>query len=236
MPIVYIHMKPCTRDIFYVGIGNDLKRAYRNEGRNDHWQKVFKKYGKIVDIVSDNISLSAAKEMEKHLIASMGSENLCNKTLGGEGAFGLKHSDKTKKLLSEKLKGRKMLEETKRKISEKSKGHPNYNPSHTEDAKAKISAAFKGKKRSEYFRQRVKESKVGYKPSQKALEASAIQRKQKACLITELTTGFVGKIWEIESRFNIDRKLVYYNCKFERPILKTKWIGLNFKKTSLTTP
>ena len=230
MPIVYIHMKPCNRDIFYVGIGNDLKRAYRNEGRNDHWQKVFKKYGKIVDIVSDNISLSAAKEMEKHLIASMGSENLCNKTLGGEGAFGLKHSDKTKKLLSEKLKGRKMSEETKRKISEKSKGHPNYNPSHTEGAKAKISAAFKGKKRSEYFRQRVKASKVGYRPSRKALEASVVWKKQSACLITELTTGFVGKIWEIEERFGINRKLVYYNCKFERPILKTKWTGLNFKK------
>lgn len=115
MPIVYIHMKPCNRDIFYVGIGNDTKRAYRNEGRNDHWQKVFKKYGKIVDIVSDNISLSAAKEMEKHLIASIGSENLCNKTLGGEGAFGLKHSDKTKKTFIRKAQGKKNVGRNKKK-------------------------------------------------------------------------------------------------------------------------
>jgi hypothetical protein len=71
MAVVYIHMKPNTRDIFYVGIGNDIKRAYRNEGRNDHWTKVYNKYGKVVDIIAQDISLDAAKEMEKHLIASL---------------------------------------------------------------------------------------------------------------------------------------------------------------------
>jgi hypothetical protein len=226
-------MKPHNREVFYVGIGNDVKRAFRNEGRNDHWTKVFKKYGKIVDIISDNISLDAAKEMEKHLIKSFGVKSLCNQTLGGEGAFGLKHSDETKRKISEKKKGSKLSDEAKRKIGEKSKGHPNYNLSHTDEAKAKISAAFKGKKRSEYFCKRVKEGKVGYKVSQNAHEASIKARKEKACLIIELTTGFVGKIWEIESQFNIDRRAVYYNCKFERPLLLGKCKGLNFKKHAL---
>jgi hypothetical protein len=226
-------MKPHNREVFYVGIGNDVKRAFRNEGRNEHWTKVFKKYGKIVDIISDNISLDAAKEMEKHLIKSFGVKSLCNQTLGGEGAFGLKHSDETKRKISEKKKGSKLSDEAKRKIGEKSKGHPNYNLSHTDEAKAKISAAFKGKKRSEYFCKRVKEGKVGYKVSQNAHEASIKARKEKACLIIELTTGFVGKIWEIESQFNIDRRAVYYNCKFERPLLLGKCKGLNFKKHAL---
>ena len=76
--------------------------------------------------------------MEKFLISSIGIENLCNQTLGGEGAFGLKHSDETKRKLSEANKGRIISAETKAKISAKSKGHPNYNLSHTDEAKAKI--------------------------------------------------------------------------------------------------
>jgi hypothetical protein len=38
MALVYIHMKPDTRDIFYVGIGNSKERAYRNEGRKSHFK------------------------------------------------------------------------------------------------------------------------------------------------------------------------------------------------------
>ena len=230
MPIVYLHMKPHNREVFYVGIGNDVKRAFRNEGRNDHWTKVFKKYGKIVDIISDNISLDAAKEMEKHLIKSFAVKSLCNKTMGGEGFFGGKHSKESKQKMSDKLKGRIITEETKAKISQKLKGHPNYNLSHTDEAKAKISAAFKGKKRSEYFCKRVKEGKVGYKVSQNAHEASLKVRKEKAVLIKELTTGFIGKIWEIEERFNIAKQAVYYNYKHDKPISKFTWEGLNFIK------
>jgi hypothetical protein len=230
MPIVYIHMKPKSREIFYVGIGNSIGRAFRNEGRNSHWTRVFNKYGKVVDIICQDVSLNEAKEMEKFLIASIGVENLCNKTLGGEGAFGLKHSEETRKKISEKTKGRKLSAETIAKIVAKTKGHPNYNLSHTDEAKAKISAAFKGKKRSEYFCKRVKEGKVGYKVSQNAHDASIKVRKEKAALIKELTTGFVGKIWEIQERFNIPKQSVYYNYKHDKPISKLTWEGLNFIK------
>jgi hypothetical protein len=94
-------------------------------GRNDHWTKVYNKYGKVVDIVAQDISLDAAKEMEKHLIASL-KDSLCNKTLGGEGFFGGVHSEETKEKLRKANTGKKLSDETKRKISEKSKGHPNY--------------------------------------------------------------------------------------------------------------
>jgi hypothetical protein len=222
-------MKPNTRDIFYVGIGNDIKRAYRNEGRNDHWTKVYNKYGKVVDIIAQDISLDAAKEMEKHLIASL-KDSLCNKTLGGEGFFGGTHSEETKEKLRKANAGKKLSDETKQKISEKSKGHPNYLKSHTEEAKMKISAAFKGKKRSEHFCQRAKESKQGYRPHPSSWENSAKLRKDKAVLIKELTTGFVGKIWEIQERFDIQKQAVYSNYKHDKPITKFKWEGLNFVK------
>jgi hypothetical protein len=230
MPVVYTHINPKTRKIFYVGIGGDVKRAFRNEGRNSHWARVFSKYGKIVDIISSDISLNSAKEMERFLIATIGVENLTNKTLGGEGAFGLKHSEETKRDISEKLKGRKISDEAKRKMSERLKGHPNYLHAHTDEAKAKISLAFKGKKRSAYFCERVRLSKNGYKPSVKAIDASTKWRKENACLIIELTTGFIGKIWEIEQRFNVCRKAVYYNYKRDLCILNGAGKGLNFSK------
>lgn len=230
MAVVYIHMKPNTRDIFYVGIGNDIKRAYRNEGRNDHWTKVYNKYGKVVDIIAQDISLDAAKEMEKHLIASIGLKSLCNKTFGGEGFFGGTHSEETKEKLRKASTGKKLSDETKQKISEKSKGHPNYLKSHTEEAKMKISAAFKGKKRSEYFCQRAKESKQGYRPHPSSWENAAKLKKENASLIKELTTGFVGKIWEIQERFDIQKQAVYANYKHDKPITKFKWEGLNFVK------
>lgn len=222
-------MKPNTRDIFYVGIGNDIKRAYRNEGRNDHWTKVYNKYGKVVDIIAQDISLDAAKEMEKHLIASL-KDSLCNKTLGGEGFFGGTHSEETKQKLRNAATGKKLSDETKQKISEKSKGHPNYLKFHTEEAKMKISAAFKGKKRSEYFCQRAKESKQGYRPHPSSWENAAKLKKENASLIKELTTGFVGKIWEIQERFDIQKQAVYANYKHDKPITKFKWAGLNFVK------
>jgi hypothetical protein len=230
MAAVYIHMKPNTRDIFYVGIGNSKERANRNEGRNKHWTRVYQKYGKLVDIIANDISLKEAKEMEKFLIASIGVNNLCNQTLGGEGAFGLKHTEETKRKISAKSKGRITTKETKAKISKKLKGHPNYNLSHTDEAKAKISAAFKEKKRSEYFCKQVKKSKIGYCPSRQAIENGVKKRKENASLIIELNSNFIGKIWEIENKFNIDRKAVYYNCKKEKAILTREWKGLNFKK------
>jgi hypothetical protein len=223
-------MKPETRDIFYVGIGSSVQRAYRNEGRNSHWTRVFKKYGKVVDIISDSLSLESAKQMEKFLIASIGIDNLCNQTLGGEGAFGLKHTEETKRKISISNTGKVVSEQTRAKISAKSKGHPNYNLSHTEEAKAKMSAAFKGKKRSEYFCKQVKKSKQGYCPSRQAIENGVQKRKEKAALIIEINSGFIGKIWEIEKEFNIDRRAVYYNCKKDKAILTREWKGLNFKK------
>jgi len=231
MAIVYIHMKPTNRDIFYVGIGNDASRAYRNEGRNDHWTKTYNKYGKIVDIVASDISLEAAKEMEKHLISSIGMKSLCNKTAGGEGFFGGKHTEETKEKIRQAKLGTKLSEETKRKIGEKSKGRAGAVFFHTEEAKKKISKAFRGKKRSEYFCKRVKESKQGYKPSEKAILASAEARKEKAVLIKELSTGFVGKIWDIEEKFNIDKRAVYRNYKSSKEIIRGKHKGLNFTNT-----
>jgi len=230
MAVVYIHMKPQTKEVYYVGIGNDVKRAYHFGSRSEIWKRHYNKYGILVNVLCADIELNSAKEMEKWLIAYYGKKQLCNRTDGGEGFFGGKHSEESKQKMSAKLKGRITTEETKAKMSASLKGHPNYNLSHTDEAKQKISEAFKGKKRSQYFCQQVKQSKIGYCPSRQAIDNGVQKRKDNASLIEEITTGFIGKIWEIESKFEIDRRAVYYNCQLMKPIAKGMGKGLQFQK------
>jgi hypothetical protein len=191
-----------------------------------------------VDILCSDIDLEAAKELEKFLISHYGKEQLCNRTDGGEGFFGGRHTEEAKKKISEQQKGKKANKETLIKMSLASKGH-NRRPvgswSQSEEAKAKIGKAFKGKKRSQYFCGQVKKSKVGYKPSKSTLDASVEARKQKAMMIIEMTTGFIGKPWEVCEKYNIDRSELYKKCKTNKPYIYGKNKGLYFKRLTITT-
>lgn len=40
MAVVYAHMKPENKEIYYVGIGNNESRAYHKGSRSDIWKKV----------------------------------------------------------------------------------------------------------------------------------------------------------------------------------------------------
>ena len=66
-----------------------------------------------------------------------------NLTAGGEGLTGFKQSDKAKKIISEKNRGRLRSEETRKRISEARKGKPGTNKGKhfSEDIKKKMSAA-----------------------------------------------------------------------------------------------
>lgn len=90
MAYVYLHRKETDNEVFYVGKGSHKNRAYRNDGRNQHWHRVVNKYGKTVEIFKDNLEENLAFYLEKFLILVYGKENLTNKTDGGEGASGCK--------------------------------------------------------------------------------------------------------------------------------------------------
>jgi hypothetical protein len=91
MAVVYLHKRKDNNEVFYIGIGNDIKRAFDIKNRkNKHWKKVVNKYGHIVEIIKDNLSWDEVCELEKYWIKFYGrfdlnEGTLVNMTDGGEG-------------------------------------------------------------------------------------------------------------------------------------------------------
>ena len=101
MPIVYQHLRKDTREVFYIGIGKDEKRAFDKYKRSNFWYNIVHKYQYIVDILCRNVSWEEACKIERFLISFYGRVDnktgiLVNHTDGGEGVLGYKHSEETK--------------------------------------------------------------------------------------------------------------------------------------------
>ena len=144
MAVLYRHIRLDTNTPFYVGIGQDEKRAYTKKDRNKYWHSIVQKHGYKVHIMLDDLSWEEAQQKEREFIQlygrkDLGKGGLVNMTDGGEGILGLKHTTKTK------VKMRKpKSEEHKAKISAALTGKPK-----SEEHKLKVGSAFKGKKLSE---------------------------------------------------------------------------------------
>lgn len=89
----YAHYKP-EGGLFYIGKGK-RRRAYAMDGRNSHWHNIVNKYGKPhVELLASWDTEEAALDHEKLLIASFRDMGfvLANKSDGGEGTSGYKHT------------------------------------------------------------------------------------------------------------------------------------------------
>ena len=230
MAVVYLHRKESDYSIYYVGIGNTEKRAYVKYGRNSHWERVCKKYGRIVDLVATDIDLEKAKELEIFLIQEIGVKNLCNKTLGGEGFFGGVHTEETKRKISKAFKGKKLSKETKRKISLATKGHPNYLKSQSKEARRKISEAMKGRIHSQETKDIIskKHKKNNHRPTIEALENAKKSKRKYAIKVKDLFNDLEFMVYESEKYTNVPKRLIYKNIKHNNPITKGEYKGHNF--------
>ena len=89
MAVVYIHRKETNNEIFYVGIGKKVNRAYVTKRRSNWWTKTYNKHGRTVEIIEDDITIEEARESEMALIELIGRKDLelgplVNMTDGGE--------------------------------------------------------------------------------------------------------------------------------------------------------
>ncbi len=99
---LYVHIRPDTQTVFYVGIGSTVnyKRAYSHSGRSNHWRNIVKKYGYSVSIIKENLTWDEACILESEFIAKYGRLDmnegfLVNLTNGGEGPSGVIRSKET---------------------------------------------------------------------------------------------------------------------------------------------
>jgi hypothetical protein len=171
MAIVYRHVRLDTNKVFYVGIGENIKRAYikSKQHRNNFWINITNKCDYKVEILFENVTWEEACLKEKELIqlygrVDLGLGTLVNLTDGGEGSVGMKHSIKTLNKMSEiakKRPARVWTEESKLKLSNSLKGRPpsNKGKSMTEETKLKISQSMNGRKLSEETKSKMRKPK-----------------------------------------------------------------------------
>jgi hypothetical protein len=214
----YAHYKP-NGELFYIGKGQGF-RAYTKSRKNKHWQKIVEKYGKpIVQILANWNTEKEALDHEILLIdcfKSMGYK-LANKSSGGEGSSGYKHTEESKLKMSESLKGRTvwnkgvpMSEDTRIKLKSSLNGRSVWNKGvpMSEEQKQKLSLAKKGKTSPRKGAKHTDETKLKMSKSHKGKILSEETRKKISVCSKNLSDETRKKLSEAVTNYWKTKKMI----------------------------
>lgn len=161
MAIVYSHTRLDNNTVFYIGIGNEYKRAYSKHSRNSYWNNIVSKTDYKVNILFENLTWDEACKKEVELISLYGRKDLkkgllANLTDGGDGVKG--HSQKTIDKIIKVHKGRIQSKEEILKRVNSRKGYV-----HSDETKNKMSSSAKGRLFTEEHLENLSLSHMGQK-------------------------------------------------------------------------
>ena len=150
MAVVYRHIRLDTKEVFYVGIGKTVSRAYSKHGRSKPWLDLIKNRNYEVEILFENVTWQEAEDKERELIKLHGRRDqntgtLVNLTDGGGGV-------------------ENPSAEARRKNGDAHKGKPGWNRGLTKETDSRVADYAKkltGKGRSEKHCNNISKSKVG---------------------------------------------------------------------------
>ncbi len=157
MYTVYKHINKINGKVYIGQTALNVERRWR-KGKGYKigiFKKAIEKYG--WDnfehiIIKDGLSKEEANLLEVSLIKKYKELGICyNITDGGEGACGYRHTEESKKKMSDRGKGKKIPEHVKILVSERFRGI-----AFTEEHKLKISIALRGKPKSEEAKLKMK--------------------------------------------------------------------------------
>lgn len=124
---IYRHIRPDTNEVFYIGKGLETSNRHSSkQGRNKYWHNIVNKNnGQYeIEIMMDGLSHEQSVDKEQEFI-QLYRDTLCNLSLGGEsGHYGCKHSEETKKKMSQFAIGKPKSEESVSKMRASKKGVP----------------------------------------------------------------------------------------------------------------
>lgn len=180
----------------YIGQTLDTTRRYKRhvadakKVKNKFYNAV-RKYGVdsfTFDVLFTVLDANDLNELEQKFIIEYDSfANGYNSNTGGKSAFGFRHSEETRKKLSEQKKqnnpqkGKPLTDEHKEKIASKMRGELGhfYGKTHTVEAREKISAANIGKVVSEESRSKMSLSRTGEKNHMYGADRPEVGQKNK---------------------------------------------------------
>lgn len=183
----------------YIGESLNIKERIRSHKRSKDQiiHKAIKKYGIVnFDIYVEylpNFKKEDLLDIEEILISKHNSirPNGYNLAPRGNLPIGYKHTDESKKKMSEARKGRTVSDETKKKISMANKGNKmqphtkealykaNFGSKWSEDRKKSFSLYRTGKSHSEESKQKLSNSKMGKPRSQELKDKLSIIAKNR---------------------------------------------------------
>lgn len=202
---VYEHIRPDTGMVFYVGKGSGYRLNSKSD-RNRHWHHIVGKangFSSKIIFESNDEELVLLVEVERiDQLRKLGYK-LCNITDGGQGISGLKHSEESKRKMSNARKNmiqHKHTEESKQKIRQANTG-----VIFTEERKEKIRQKALGRKMSEETKNKLRGRT--FKHSEETLKRmSKIQKAMPKIKCPHC--DFVGNAGNV-ARWHFD------NCKFK---------------------